>query len=208
MNRLHVVTFASTLIALLTAAPALADSFHITINTSASGLNLQGPGGFAFELSDGPTTADMITADISSFNLVGGSLGQVIASQGVTGSVASGMALTVKNGVSFGAPTQTSFYDQKVTFGSALSFDANFLITPPGSGPADATSDFLIVLGPADFPAMPIDAVDFIRSPSGGLTITFADPNAATVTSVPEPELLAPVGLLIVAVLRRNRSAH
>jgi hypothetical protein len=199
MSRLRIEKLAAPFMLLFAALPAFPDSFHVTINTSASGLNLQGPGGFAFELSDGPTTTDTITTDISHFDLVGGSLGTVTGSQGGTGSLTSGMTLTIQNGVSFGAPTQTSFYEQNATFGSEVTFDTGFLITPPASGPADATSDFLIVLGPADFPITQIEAVDFIRNASGNLTIQIPDPSAVTVTAVPEPALLAPLGLLFLA---------
>jgi hypothetical protein len=164
-------------------------------------LNLQGPGVLAFELSDGPSTTDTITAGISNFNLAGGSVGTVIASQGVTGSFSAGStSLTVQNGVSFGNPTQTSFYEQNVTFGSKLSLTASFALTPPASGPADATSDFLIVLAPPDFPATQIDAVDFIRDAGGNLTINFADPSAATVTPVPEPGSLVALGLTLLSL--------
>lgn len=188
-------------VALLSAVPAAADSFQITINTAASGLNLQGPGVLAFELSDGPTTTDTITTDLSNFRLAGGSTGPVITSQGVTGSFTGGStALTIENGVSFGAPTQTSFYEQNVTFGSAVTLGAGFIFTPPASGAADATSSFLIVLGPADFPTTQINAVEFIRGADGSLTLQFADPSAVTVTAAPEPALLTPVGLLVLAL--------
>lgn len=212
MNRLHLARFAWTIILpLLFVPPVFSDSFHVTINTSATGLNLEGPGVLAFELSDGPTTSDVITTAIGSFSLADGSLGSVIASQGVTGSFTGGStALTIQNGVSFGAPTQTSFYEQNVNFGGEVSLNAGFTFTPPVTGPADATSDFLIVLGPADFPVTQIDAVDFIRSADGGLMLQFADPGAATVvavTSAPEPALLAPAGLLLLSVVLWKRKA-
>lgn len=210
MPRIHVTRITSILSLLVAiAVPALPDSFYVSINTSASGLNLQGPGVLAFELSDSPSTTDKITVGISGFSLDGGTPGSVIASQGVTGSFTGGStSLTVKNGVSFGLPTQTSFYEQKVTFGSKLSLQAGFTFTPPSSGAADSTSDFLIVLGPPDFPKTQISAVDFMYDADGGLTLAFANPRAATVTPIatPEPAFFAPLGLLVVgAVLAWRR---
>lgn len=209
MNRFQLARFAPIVILpLLSVLPAFSDSFHVTINTSATGLNLEGPGVLAFELSDGPTTSDVITTAISGFSLAAGSPGSVIASQGVTGSFTGGStALTIQNGVSFGAPTQTSFYEQNVNFGSEVSLNAGFTFMPPVNGPADATSDFLIVLAPADFPVTQIDAVDFTRSADGALTLQFADPGAVTVTATPEPVLLAPLGLLLLSVVLWRRKA-
>ena len=211
MNRFQLARFAPIFIlSLLSALPVFSDSFHVAINTSTTGLNLQGPGVLAFELSDGPTTSDVIKTAISSFNLDAGSPGSVIASQGVTGSFTGGStALTIQNGVSFGAPTQTSFYEQNVNFGSEVSLSAAFTFTPPVTGPADATSDFLIVLGPADFPVTQINAVDLIRSADGGLTLQFADPAAVTITTTttPEPVLLAPFGLLLLSLVLWRRRA-
>ncbi|MBV8068655.1 MAG: hypothetical protein JO270_02020 [Acidobacteriaceae bacterium] len=177
--------------------PASADSYAITINTSSTGLNLAGAGEMVFELSIGPSTTDDIVAAISKFNLEGGTPGAVRMSQGVTGSFTGGStSLTIEN------LYQTSFYDQFVTFGKALSLDAGFTFTPPNTGRPDATSDFRILLGPPMF-TTGIDAVDITYDAKGVPTITHVD--AATVTPTPEPGWLAAAGLLLLVVLFRLR---
>ncbi|MBV8552379.1 MAG: hypothetical protein JOY54_13835 [Acidobacteriaceae bacterium] len=189
---------------LLAAVPAWADTFSITITTSAAGFNLQGlQGELLFQLSQG-VNSEPVTVTLSNFVLSGGSLGSVdtgMTTPGITGT----LPATVSMPNSLG---QSVRYAQHLTFGSQIVLDAAFAFTPtPGLNPSAA---FEVDLAEPNLtnPSRFVQAAGIDYDSDGAVT-TFGDVVNGP-TAAPEPDYLAPVAaaLGVFALFFRRRMAR
>ena len=185
----------------LLAVPVSADTFSITLNTSATGFDLQGQAGqLVFQLSQG-INSEPLTVTISDFDQTSGSLhtlDSTTTTPGVTGVLPS--AVSIPNSLG-----QSVFYAQNATFGSLITFDANFVFTPtPGLNPSTAFDVDLAIPNftrPSEF--INAAAIDY---DSDGNIGTSGD---VTIGTTPEPASIFLVAFaLLAAILVRRRFPH
>lgn len=213
MNRLIRFAVVAGLVLLASAVPALADSFTVTLNTSAT--NLTGSQALVFELVDGDGVVNN-SATLSDFSLGGGSTtgpADYLGSTGVSGDLSGTISLDDSGGL--------ALFSQDVNLGSSLSFLLNTTNNFAGTTP----DGFIMELCATDFSSCYSDDTiggALLILPLNGTPLTPAsftltgasdqDLPAPTVTSgsgvspVPEPPafILMGCGMLMMAFLLRR----
>lgn len=216
MNRLIQLVCLAGLVLFASAAPALADGFSVTLNTS--GTNLIGAQALVFELTDGDGVANN-SVTLSGFSLGGGSTAgaaDYLGSTGVTGDLSGTISMDDSGGL--------ALFSQDVNLGSSLSFVLDTTNNFAGTTP----DGFIMALCAVDFSScysddtvdgslliLPLNGTSLTP---GSFTLTGAsgqDLPAPMITSgsgmspVPEPSglILMSAGLLTIGVLSRRSQA-
>jgi hypothetical protein len=213
MNRVFKLVILGGLVFAMETAPALADAFNVTLNTSP----LSGPLKLVFQLNDGDGVNDN-TVTLSAFNFDGGSaIGSGDCSLG--GNLCSG---DLSSSVSLTDVDFSVILDQSFNPGSSLSFTLTLSNNFAGGGTPDA---FAMSLCSLDFSACfsddqssgallavnlngggPLSPADFILNGASAQNLDAPVVTSLGSTAVPEPAtlLLLCTGMA-GALLRRKR---
>lgn len=180
MNRLIQLACLAGLVLFASVAPALADGFTVTLNTS--GTNLTGAQALVFELTDGDGVVDN-SLTLSDFSLGGGSTAapaDYLGTTGVSGDVSGTIAMDDSGGL--------ALFSQDVNLGSSLSF----LLSTSNNFAGTTPDGFVMALCATDFSSCYSDDADgsLLLLPLDGTTLSSA---SFTLTGASAQDLPAPV---------------